>query len=123
MAGPGCWSRDQLLSLNLDAFLSLYKENEFPLELGRHLSLDQVTVCFIDVKDVMHHVCSARPSYPTAPAAGGRCPASSCVWSSEYCCAIPRSLQLHGNLVLQGGEEFQDNCRGNPERGNEVMTL
>ena len=42
MAGPGCWSRDQLLSLNLDAFLSLYKENEFPLELGRHLSLDQV---------------------------------------------------------------------------------
>ena len=44
MAGPGCWSRDQLLSLNLDAFLSLYKENEFPLELGRHLSLDQVRV-------------------------------------------------------------------------------
>ena len=44
MAGPGCWSRDQLLSLNLDAFLSLYKENEFPLELGRHLSLDQVKV-------------------------------------------------------------------------------
>ena len=44
MAGPGSWSRDQLLSLNLDAFLSLYKENEFPLELGRHLSLDQVKV-------------------------------------------------------------------------------
>ena len=43
------------MELNLDAFLSLYKvsheskpwrhsddqENEFPLELGRHLSLDQ----------------------------------------------------------------------------------
>ena len=47
MAGPGCWSRDQLLSLNLDAFLSLYKENEFPLELGRHLSLDQVRVACV----------------------------------------------------------------------------
>lgn len=52
------WSREQLVDLNLDAFLSLYKvsttqlhvshgdshqyqENEFPLELGRHLSLDQ----------------------------------------------------------------------------------
>ena len=28
------WSRDQLDELNLDAFLTLYKENEFPLELG-----------------------------------------------------------------------------------------
>ena len=35
------WSREQLVELNLDAFLTLYKENEFPLELGRHLSLDQ----------------------------------------------------------------------------------
>ena len=50
MAGPGCWSRDQLLSLNLDAFLSLYKENEFPLELGRHLSLDQVKVAQSQIK-------------------------------------------------------------------------
>ena len=49
MAGPGSWSRDQLLSLNLDAFLSLYKENEFPLELGRHLSLDQVKVAHVIV--------------------------------------------------------------------------
>ena len=105
MAGPGCWSRDQLLSLNLDAFLSLYKENEFPLELGRHLSLDQVnhqgltqsliksdtasglifygddSVSLFSCQNC--HVCSARPSYPMAPAAGGRCRASSCVWSSE----------------------------------------
>ena len=35
------WSQERLLELNLDAFLTLYKENEFPLELGRHLSLDQ----------------------------------------------------------------------------------
>ena len=35
------WSRDQLRQLDLEAFLTLYKENEFPLELGRHLSLDQ----------------------------------------------------------------------------------
>ena len=35
------WSRDQLRQLDLEAFLTLYKENEFPLELGRHLTLDQ----------------------------------------------------------------------------------
>ena len=35
------WSQERLLELNLDAFLTLYKENEFPLELGKHLSLDQ----------------------------------------------------------------------------------
>ena len=35
------WSRDQLRQLDLEAFLTLYKENEFPLELGRHLSLEQ----------------------------------------------------------------------------------
>lgn len=35
------WSQERLLELNLDAFLTLYKENEFPLELGKHLTLDQ----------------------------------------------------------------------------------
>ena len=35
------WSKEKLLELNLDAFLTLYKENEFPLELGKHLTLDQ----------------------------------------------------------------------------------
>ena len=35
------WSKEKLLELNLDAFLTLYKENEFPLELGKHLNLDQ----------------------------------------------------------------------------------
>ena len=57
MAGPGCWSRDQLLSLNLDAFLSLYKENEFPLELGRHLSLDQVKVARVTDKISNSFIC------------------------------------------------------------------
>ena len=35
------WSKEKLLEINLDAFLTLYKENEFPLELGRHLTLEQ----------------------------------------------------------------------------------
>ena len=62
MAGPGSWSRDQLLSLNLDAFLSLYKENEFPLELGRHLSLDQVKVAHV-IRDRLSQIKSQTASY------------------------------------------------------------
>ena len=63
MAGPGSWTRDQLLSLNLDAFLSLYKENEFPLELGRHLSLDQVKVARVINQLTQSDIKSQTASY------------------------------------------------------------
>ena len=32
---------DEMLELSLDTFLTVYREDEFPLELGNQLSLDQ----------------------------------------------------------------------------------
>ena len=32
---------DEILELSLDTFLTVYREDEFPLELAKHLSLEQ----------------------------------------------------------------------------------